>query len=55
MRSDYISQRINRLILDTTSLNSAFDFENDNEIEHTGNPKNTFKEIMEAYYTYILD
>ena len=49
MRSDYISQRINILILDTSSINPAFDLENDNEIDLTGNPIATFKDIMDAY------
>ena len=53
MRSDYISRRIKSLILDTSSINSAVDLGNDNEIDHTGNPIDTFKDIMDAYSDII--
>ena len=53
MRSDYISRRIKSLILDTSSINSAVDLGNDNEIDHTGNPIETFEDIMDAYSDII--
>ena len=53
MRSDYISRRIKSLILDTSSINSAVDLGNDNEIDHTGNPIDTFEDIMDAYSDII--
>ena len=53
MRSDCISRRIKSLILDTSSTNSAVDLGNDNEIDHTGNTIDTFKDIMDAYSDII--
>ena len=53
MRSDYISRRIKSLILDTSSINPAFDLENDNEIDLTGNRIATFTDIMDAYSDII--
>ena len=53
IRSDYISRRIKSLILDTSSINSAVDLGNDNEIDHTGNPIDTFEDIMDAYSDII--
>ena len=58
IRSDHLSQRINCLIRDTSSMSLALDLENDNEKDNTGYPTNTilsFNEIMDSYSDIIAD
>ena len=58
IRSDHLSQRINCLIRDTSSMSLALDLENDNEKDNTGYPTNTilsFNKIMDSYSDIIAD